>query len=760
MRKRNDDKFDFNSEEGAVLFDVESNPKYENLNPGTVTVEGFGLEAWNFEEMHYPKEQTLLVNYSDPGNIPARKLLRRIDELQQGHGKFGWNPERDYADLKEFTGDMGITYTHPSYEYEDRRQFSNLFSFLNRTDIFMNFLSMSSVFAECNDSRGNGRGFWNLLWQVIIAKELVQRFETKPDNSYTTGFTGRVLASMIVADLWIKNVEIVLTEMKISPKDIKPPETEDLKAKAEDFKKRGNDALAKKEYEKAIEFYTEAIKIDPSSAVYRANRSAARYSLERYEDSLEDAYIAIRLDVKYAKAWSRYGLAAVKLGWTKKAIEAYENATVLAGKDATASMRQGLTDAKAANAAKLKAIENELDKKKQDALRKEFIDQDFEIMLKSVDLHSLCHEQQVEGLILFAERMKWPWINDVRDYAEEVYSSLRSGQVVPAHLHDWLFGITLPGQRFSFKIMTALILCTPSMNETIPGIAPYYDCGLSLPKKSYWRVRTVLGRVLGCLPSVISLCGWLGPCPPVEFLKTGRDDEDDFDSSEPRHIKLKARSVSLVEHQGRSDDAPIFFGNRYEDTDTHQRDNEELEPWMAEMKDQSNWIVPEPPVCQVSTCDLAKIQLKRDLSAKDAIADPDAKAVYRAQLTFTLDDNPTKPVTYKLYTNPVFVTPPPCHLGPRRASHEVHLRELHRYQERNIWTIERLKEHTAEDDPERGGVMVINATGQGAETLARAWCSERGKNAVIRRAGGPCFVCAERAASQCGLGTGVLIWVS
>jgi hypothetical protein len=161
---------------------------------------------------------------------------------------------------------------------------------------------------------------------------------------------------------------------------------------------------------------------------------------------------------------------------------------------------------------------------------------------------------------------------------------------------------------------------------------------------------------------------------------------------------------------------------------------------MAEMKDQSNWIVPEPPVCQVSTCDLAKIQLKRDLSAKDAITDPDAKAVYRAQLTFTLDDNPTKPITYKLYTNPVFVTPPPCHLGPRRASHEVHLRELHRYQERNIWTIERLKEHTAEDDPERGGVMVINATGQGAETLARAWCSERGKNAVIRRAGGPCFV--------------------
>ncbi|KAN0076128.1 hypothetical protein V8E54_006270 [Elaphomyces granulatus] len=402
--------------------------------------------------------------------------------------------------------------------------------------------------------------------------------------------------------------------------------------------------------------------------------------------------------------------------------------------------------------------EREPDKEKQDVLRKEFIDQDFEIMLKSVEVHSRCYEQQVEGLILFAQRMKWPWINDVRDYAEEAYSNLRGGQFTPVHLHDWLFGMTLPGRWFSFKIMTALITCTPSMKETMPGIAPYYDCGLSMPKKSYWHVRTVLGRVLGCLPGVTSLCGWLGPCPPVEFLKTGRDEEEDFDSSKPRHITLKARRVTPVEHKGWSDDATIFIGYsgyQYAAADTRLGDDEELEPWMAEMKDQSNWIVPEPPVRQVSTCNLTKIQLKRDLSAKDG---PDAKVVYRAQLIFTLDGNPAEPIMYKLHTNLVFVTPPPCHQGPRGPHHEVHLRELHRYQERSMWTPEQLKEHMDEDDPERSDVMVINATGQGAETLARAWCSERGKNAVIRRAGGPCFVCAERAASRCGLGTGVLIW--
>jgi hypothetical protein len=482
-------------------------------------------------------------------------------------------------------------------------------------------------------------------------------------------------------------------------------------------------------------------------------------SLERYEDSFEDAYIAIRLDMKYAKAWSRAGLAAVRLGWTRKAVEIYETAIALAGKDATAGMRQGLRDAKAAHEARKAAIDHELDLNKKEALRKDFIDEDYEIMMRTVELHSRCHEQQVEGLILFAERMKWPWVNDVRDYAEEAYSNLRGGQSTPFHLHDWLFGMTLPGKWLSFKIMTALILCTPSLSTTL-GVAPYYDCGLSLPKKSYWRIRTVLGRVLGCLPGVTSLCGWLGPCPPVEFLQTGCDEEDDFDHSKPMHISLKARRVTPIAHKSWTNNRVIVTGQDYYE-DIRCEDVEEVEPWMEEMRNPDNWLVPEPPVHQVSTCNLTKIQLKYDLSTKDdASLEPNAKAIYRAQLAFTLDDNPAETITYKLYTNPVFVIPPPCQPGPHGPEHEVHRRELPRYQERNIWTIERLKEHTAEDDPERDGVMVINATGQGAETLARAWCSERGKNAVIRRAGGPCFVCAVRAASRGGLGTKVLIWAS
>lgn len=46
-------------------------------------------------------------------------------------------------------------------------------------------------------------------------------------------------------------------------------------------------------------------------------------------------------------------------------------------------------------------------------------------------------------------------------------------------------------------------------------------------------------------------------------------------------------------------------------------------------------------------------------------------------------------------------------------------------------------------------IMVIKATGTGdAEILARAWCAERGKIAIIRKAGGPCYACAVRAARK------------
>ena len=225
-----------------------------------------------------------------------------------------------------------------------------------------------------------------------------------------------------------------------------------------------------------------------------------------FEAAEEDAWVATQLDPKDATAWCSLGTAILKQGEPKRAKEAYERGLRAVGKEATEELRQGLAEAQRKTTETVNAINAEPDQEKQHSMRVAFLDQDWCMLRRVPELHSLVHEQQVEGLLVFADRIKWPFINEVREYAEDAYSNLRGGATININLHDWLFGLTLPGKWFSLKIINALVQCTPSIRDEA-GEATYFDCGLSLPNRSYWRARTVLGRVLGGLPSMTSLGG-------------------------------------------------------------------------------------------------------------------------------------------------------------------------------------------------------------------------------------------------------------
>ena len=617
----------------------------------------------------------------------------------------------------------------------------------------MDFTKKSSVSSAWAASDGNGIGIWNLLWQIIIAKELARRLE-RSSGTYYTGYTHRILASLIISKLWLTNIEIVLKDSKINLENIAKPKTRAESVKAEGFKAKGLEAMKAHNYKKAVDLYTEAIKIDLSNAIYRSNRSAAFLFMGMVEEAHEDAIIATRLDPNYAKGWARLGSTELKGGNGKRAQEAYQRAIEIAGSETTALMKQGLADSKAKNDADLKAIEEEKDMGARSTLLKSFYDHDWDIRGKIPELHSHVHQRQVDGLLYFAERMKWSYINETRDYAEDAYAKLRKGDTIPFHLHDWLFGIMLPGKWMSFSIMTTLIHCTPSISKEV-GVAYHDECGLSLPKQSYWRVRTVLGRVLGCLPGLVSLCGWIGPCPSVEF-------NPPLPEKKPCHVHLKARLVVPIVSSPDDDDV-IYLSGRVPN-DVRIQPGEDMEDYLAQMKDPDSWVTPQPPIKELSTVSIKNIYLKKmplevGVAANKELTEQEVakETEYRASIVFSIDDN-KQPVTYVLYTNPVFVSLPACRPTGENGTHEVHLRELPRFQ-KDTWTVERLKDVTL-DDFEDDGVMVINATGKGAEVLARAWCAEKGKNAIIRRTGGPCYVCAVRGASQAGLKVGVLIWVS
>lgn len=98
---------------------------------------------------------------------------------------------------------------------------------------------------------------------------------------------------------------------------------------AEIAKEKGNQAFKDKQWQKAISFYTEAIKLNDSNATYYNNRAAAYLELGSYLQAEADSTRAIDLDKKNVKAYFRRGTAREMLGFYKEAIEDFRYALVL-----------------------------------------------------------------------------------------------------------------------------------------------------------------------------------------------------------------------------------------------------------------------------------------------------------------------------------------------------------------------------------------------------------------------------------------------
>jgi len=94
-------------------------------------------------------------------------------------------------------------------------------------------------------------------------------------------------------------------------------------------KKLGDEAFKSKDYGKAIEHYTEAIKENPrngsqSKHVLLSNRSASYAASKNWDKALEDALACIQARPDFSKAWSRKGAALVGKGDADGAIKAYK----------------------------------------------------------------------------------------------------------------------------------------------------------------------------------------------------------------------------------------------------------------------------------------------------------------------------------------------------------------------------------------------------------------------------------------------------
>lgn len=92
-----------------------------------------------------------------------------------------------------------------------------------------------------------------------------------------------------------------------STPDAAPVVGEKEKREAEEAKALGNAQMAAKSYAQAISHYDRAISLNPTSAVYYANRAAAYSQMGNHQQAVEDALKASEVDPNYSKVYSRLG---------------------------------------------------------------------------------------------------------------------------------------------------------------------------------------------------------------------------------------------------------------------------------------------------------------------------------------------------------------------------------------------------------------------------------------------------------------------
>ncbi|KAJ8462951.1 hypothetical protein ONZ45_g17748 [Pleurotus djamor] len=111
------------------------------------------------------------------------------------------------------------------------------------------------------------------------------------------------------------------------------------------LKDAGNKAFAAKDWDKAIDLFTQAIAIDPKNHVLFSNRSAAKAGKKQWEAALEDAEQCVTLNPTWSKGYARKGAALHGARRYDDAIAAYEEGLKL---EDSPALRKGLNEVRTA----------------------------------------------------------------------------------------------------------------------------------------------------------------------------------------------------------------------------------------------------------------------------------------------------------------------------------------------------------------------------------------------------------------------------
>jgi len=89
-------------------------------------------------------------------------------------------------------------------------------------------------------------------------------------------------------------------------------------------KELGNEQFKAKNFEKAIEFYTQAIEANPTDHTIYGNRSASYHNLKKFNEALADGEKCVEINPSWGKGFQRKAMALHGLNQLQKSYETYE----------------------------------------------------------------------------------------------------------------------------------------------------------------------------------------------------------------------------------------------------------------------------------------------------------------------------------------------------------------------------------------------------------------------------------------------------
>ncbi|KAL5339611.1 hypothetical protein BJX70DRAFT_387831 [Aspergillus crustosus] len=697
LKRKSEEELD---QEDYLLLDPEASPVYEHENPGTVTVEGFGLDYWDAEIVfgrisHDPFH----IPISDLPEISFEyaNLLRRLEEIRT-ETQIASDPEEQ---LSALTTSLGKPFWASMAENLTNERVIKLLYDMYRQQEDASARTTISQSANKFISTPSSALAWSFVVSMVTAKELALRLAVNTGPP-VTGLSVPILALLIVSDLWLQNTTLDIDDYSRLNQEVLDRQTagvtEEEQQKAAEFIRQANEANDRKDLEGATALYHQAVLVNPSNYDPIQKRAEWVLTLSNYRGTAGEASYLKLLDPTRFAGYAILGRACMGYGSYARARDVFSKAAQLATtQDEKDAMLAAMAEAEAASTAELQAIENAATEKEKRALIRARKTIEWDMAGRAIKLLPTKYERQLEGLVLFAERMQWPYLSEVRQGFEKAYSDWLSSKrnLLYEHL-DWLFAVMRPGKHSAQTLMATLISSTPSIEKLGPALSQ--ECGLVLPTCSYWRSRTVMGRVLGALPGVTCLNGWIGPCPPVTLVSP--------DNASP---PLHCLATSLYFNPARK----LLSRPSSTEIDSLLDPNQSLET---------------PPAQDNQAWELSQIILEywQRLEPNNPASVP----LWNAYLQFTQPETSIS-FTFQLTHSPVFVTLPPCH-SPTNTDqqdkedhennepHKFHRHELRTYRASEI-SIPKLQNF--DSFLYNDVVAVINATAPGAEVVARAWCN-------------------------------------